>query len=106
MDIKSWLKIVEMAVPLILGSTKLAPLVPYVTMGVQVAEQIPGAKGEDKLKVAGEIANIGLKAVNAQAVAETGKPLVNEDSAKILIDATINGAVAAANIKAKDVPVS
>lgn len=66
MNLLSWLKLVESIGPLVLATTPLAPIAPFVVTGIQFAEQIPGADGPTKLAIATQIVNIGVAATNAQ----------------------------------------
>jgi hypothetical protein len=90
-----WLKVVEKIAPLVLAATPLAPIVPFVILGIQTAEQIPGATGEQKLALATQIVNTGVAATNAQVGhTEIDPALVN--------DAVTHGiatVVAAVNLK-------
>jgi hypothetical protein len=97
MSFSNWLKLVENFAPIILAATPLAPIAPYVALGIQTAEQIKGATGEQKLALATQIANVGVAATNAQA----GKVLIDPNAANSLITNGINAVVAATNLKTK-----
>lgn len=96
-----WLKAVENLAPLVLAATPLAPIAPFVALGIQTAERIPGAKGADKLALATQIVNAGVQATNAQA----GKEVVNVENVNTLVTSGINAVVAAANLKGSGDPV-
>lgn len=67
MPLTSWLKLVEQLAPIALIGTPLAPLVPAVILGIQTAEQIKGASGQQKLILAQQIVNASVMGANAQA---------------------------------------
>ncbi len=67
MNLSSWIKLVEVIAPVVLAATPLAPLAPFVALGIKTAEQIPGASGESKLALATNIVNTAVLATNAQA---------------------------------------
>jgi len=74
-----WLRLVEQFAPLILAATPLAPIVPFVIVGISTAEKIKGATGAEKLALATQIVNAGVAATNAQAGTEKINPtLVNQ----------------------------
>lgn len=95
MNLASWLKIIEKAAPIVLAATPLAPLAPFVAVGIQAAEQIPGATGPQKLTIATQLVNTGIAATNAQA----GKQVINPSEASQLVASGINAVVAAANLE-------
>ena len=67
MNFAGWLKLVEQIAPIALAVTPLAPIAPFIALGIKTAEQIPGASGADKLALATTIAQAGVAATNAQA---------------------------------------
>jgi len=100
-----WLQIVGRLAPTVLSLIPaLSPIAPYVTAGIQEAEQIPGATGSDKLTHAITIARQGIAAVNAQA----GRTVVDPNIADATIAAGINTTVGVVNIihnaHASDIP--
>lgn len=67
MGIPKWLSTVIHVAPMALAMAVpgMAPFVPYFMAGVQSAEQIPGATGEQKLAAAVNIAQAGILAAQA-----------------------------------------
>lgn len=98
MHIPGWLHLIEAVAPLVLSATPLAPLAPYVSLGIQTAEQIPGATNAQKLEIAKAIAKVGVAATNAQA----GHPIINVEAADTLVTAGITAVIAATNLKQQD----
>lgn len=94
----NWLRLVGQIAPLILLSTPLAPIAPWVSIGIQVAERIPGATGAQKLEIAKVIARVGVSAANAQA----GKVIIDPVAADTMVTDGINAVVAATNIRHKE----
>jgi hypothetical protein len=90
----NWLKLVEQLTPIILGATPLAAISPFVTAGIQVAEQIPGADGPTKLGLAIQITNLGVAATNAQA----GHTAIDPALVNSTIQTSINSVVAVVNL--------
>ena len=75
----SWLSLIAQFAPYILAAIPGVPkaIIPFVTAGIQAAETIPGAPGEQKLAAAVQIAQAGFSA--AQAVgAHIDAPVINE----------------------------
>ena len=91
----NWLKLVEQIAPLVLAATPLAPIAPFVAIGIHAAEQIPGASGATKLAVAQQITHIAIQAVNTQAGHEEVNPALADG---ILADG-ISAVVGAVNLK-------
>lgn len=89
MNLKSWLSLVEKVVPLVLAATPAAPLAPFISIGIQAAEQIPGATGSTKLVIAKQIAGIGVAAVNAQAGHQEVDPALIDQVATDGINAVV-----------------
>lgn len=93
-DIKKWLHLIEQVAPYALAATPAAPLAPFIAIGIQAAEQIPGATGATKLAIAKQIVSIGVAATNAQAGHQKIDP--------VLVDQTvtdgINTVVGAVNL--------
>lgn len=66
-NLSQWLALVEQISPIILLATPLAPIAPFVALGIKTAEQLPGATGAQKLALAKTIVSAGVAATNAQA---------------------------------------
>lgn len=95
MSTPKWLQIVENIAPIILAATPLAPIAPFVALGIRVAEGIPGATADQKLVIAKSIASVGVQAANAQA----GKEVIDTKAADTLVTSGINAVVAATNLR-------
>lgn len=91
MSLKSWLDKIKKYAPIILAETPAAPLAPYIAIGIQAAEQIPGASGPAKLEAAKQITHIVVAATNDQAGHQVVDPaLVDklaDDAASTVVDA-------------------
>jgi len=85
---------VQQLAPMVLAFTPLAPIAPFVSAGIQEAEQIQGASGADKLAHAINIARQGIAATNAQA----GRTVIDPNLADSAIAAGINTTVSVVNI--------
>lgn len=101
MKLPKWLGLVKQLAPLILAVTPLAPIVPWVVVGIQTAEGIEGATGAQKLEIAKAIVSVGVAATNAQV----GKVILNPAEADTLVAAGISAVVAATNLVHKEVAV-
>lgn len=100
MNFKNWLKAVEQIAPIALSATPLAAIAPYVSVGIQAAEQIPGADGPTKLAIAKSIVHIGVAATNAKIGHEALDPTAVD---KLVTDG-INTVVGAVNLKVASAP--
>ena len=90
----SWLKYVETIAPVILSTIpQVAPFVPYISVGIQLAEQIPGATGVQKQQFAVALAQLGAQAANTAA----GKTVVDPNAIGTTLDESIDAVVAAVN---------
>lgn len=89
-----WLKLVGQIAPIALAATPMAPLAPYIAIGVQQAEQMEGATGAQKLAKAVEIAKTGIAAADAQA----GRQIIDPAAADAAITAGVNAVVGTVNI--------
>lgn len=95
MKFGAWFKILKQVAPVILAATPAAPLAPFIAIGIQAAEQIPGASGATKLAVAQRIVHIAVEATNAQVgYAKVDPTLVDQ----AVVDG-INTVVAVVNAK-------
>lgn len=105
MALPKWLQMVQSLAPMILAFTPLAPIAPFVSAGIQEAEQIQGASGADKLAHAVQIARDGIAATNAQA----GKVVIDPQLSDAAIVSGINTTVSVVNLvhatHANDTPV-
>jgi len=107
MNFAGWLKLVEQIAPIALSVTPLAPIAPFIALGIKTAEQIPGASGADKLALATTIAQSGVAAINAQAGHQEIDPmLVNQAIAQGIgtVVAVVNTVHAAQAEDAAEVP--
>lgn len=93
-NLGSWLKIVEQVAPLVLAATPAAPIAPFVAIGIQTAEKIPGASSADKLALATTIAQAGIAATNAQA----GHTEIDPTAANAALASGISAVVNVANL--------
>ncbi len=91
---RNWLHLVEQFAPLILAATPLAPLVPFIVIGIREAEHLKGATGPEKLAHAVEITHATIAGVNAQA----GKVLVDPVGADDALKHGISTVVDVVNI--------
>lgn len=89
-----WLQILETVGLAIMPFTPAAPLTPFVIGGIQLAEQIPGATGEQKKAVALQIVALGAQATNAAA----NKQVIDPAAAQATAAATINTIVGVTNL--------
>jgi hypothetical protein len=94
MALPKWLQMVQQFAPMVLAFTPLAPIAPFVSAGIQEAEQIQGASGADKLAHAINIARQGIAATNAQA----GRTVIDPNMADTAIAAGINTTVSVVNL--------
>lgn len=91
----NWKSLIATIVPIILASNpKTAKLAPFVVSGIQVAEELPGKKGKDKLDAAVSIAKLGLQAANAQL----GRDVIDLEVADEIIESAASAGVDAVNI--------
>ena len=97
MNLKSWLGIVKKVAPAVLLLTPLAPIAPFIILGIEIAEKIPGASGPEKLEIAKAIARVGINAANAKA----DSPVIDPEAVDQLVTSSINAIVAATNLKVK-----
>lgn len=89
-----WLQTVAHVAPMILSFTPLAPIAGAVSLGIQAAEQIPGATGEQKKALVQQIVALGAQATNAQA----GKTVIDPTEAATVANTAIDTVVGVANI--------
>lgn len=89
-----WKALIKLTAPIILASTPLAPIAPFVALGIQSAEKIKGASGPEKLEHAVEISRAAIAATNAQA----GRVVVDPALADATIQSGINTVIGVANI--------
>jgi hypothetical protein len=90
MNLSSWLHLVESIAPLALAMTPLAPIAPWVTIGIQTAERIPGASGPQKLALAKTIVSAGVAATNAQAGEQEIDPTLIDSALSSGISAVVD----------------
>lgn len=89
-----WLKLVEQFAPIVLANVQGVPksVIPFVVHGVQTAEAIEGATGEQKLAAAQQIVADGVAALN------TVKPnAIDSDAVNAAVAYGINATVQAVN---------
>ena len=93
MHFTDFLKAVEQLAPIVLPLTGVpVALVPFVVHGIQIAEQLPGATGAQKLSAAVELTNNGVAALN------TVKPgSIDADKVNTALVSGINATIAAVN---------
>lgn len=91
MGLPRWLQTVIQVAPIALAFTPAAPLAPFITAAVHSAEQIPGAKGPQKLAAAVAIAQAGISAAQAAGVK------IDADTTNTDIVAAVNAVVKATN---------
>jgi hypothetical protein len=77
-----WLHLIEQLAPLVFMATPLAPLVPFIVIGIREAEQLKGATGAEKLAHAVEITHATIAGVNAQAGKVVIDPVGADDALK------------------------
>jgi hypothetical protein len=94
MNLAGWLSAVEKIAPIALALTPLAPIAPFVGLGIKLAEQIQGADSATKLAVATQIVNVGIQATNTQA----GKVIVDPTVVNQALQSGIGTVVAVANL--------
>src|SRR6266571_4632113 len=78
----NWLQLIEQFAPLVLIATPLAPLAPFIAIGIREAEGIKGATGQEKLTHAVAITKAAVTGVNAQAGKIVIDPTVADDALK------------------------
>ncbi len=78
----NWLQLVEQLAPMVLVATPLAPLAPFIAIGIREAEGIKGATGQKKLEHAVAITKAAVTGVNAQAGKTVIDPVVADDALK------------------------
>jgi len=94
-----WLQILAQVGPYVLALTPAAPLTPFVIAGIQAAEHLPGATGDQKKVIAQQIASIGAQGLNTVKGTQVIDPALVADMTKDAIDAVVqvtNAAHAAA----------
>ena len=94
MALPGWLHLVEQLAPMVLMFTPLAPIAPFVAQGISLAEQIPGATGEQKKSFAMQLALMGAQATNLAK----GHELLVPDQLQAMTGSTIDLIVAATNL--------
>jgi hypothetical protein len=90
MAMPKWLKVLEQVAPLIIGFTPLAPLAPAVTAAISMAEQIPGATGEQKKAIVQEIVRVSAQGANAQANKVVLDPAAAVRASSDVIDSVVD----------------
>lgn len=98
-DWKSLVNVVASTV-LPLAFPKLGPAIPFIVHGIEEAEKIKGASGNQKLQTAVEIAISGAKATNTI----TGKNTIDIDAMNATVAAGISAVVNGANVFHKGSP--
>ena len=76
----NWLGLIKTLAPIVLAATPLAPIAPFISLGIGEAEQLAGASGPEKLAHAVNIAQTGIAAVNAQAGKDLIDPALSADA--------------------------
>ena len=76
----------------------LAPAIPFIVHGIQTAESMPGATGQEKLQKSIEIANAGAVAANQIH----GTDIINVDAMNQVIAAGVSAVVNATNVVHKE----
>ena len=91
-----WLELIKLLVPIIIPvvSPKLAPLAPVIATGINEAEQLPGASGQDKLNHVINLATTTATGINAA----TGKTVVDPQHVTDAAASVISTIVDVANI--------
>lgn len=93
-NLSQWLNLVESIAPIVLLATPLAPIAPFVILGIKTAEQIPGATGPQKLALAKTIVSAGVQATNAQA----GHVEIDPVQIDTAVTSGINAVIASINV--------
>ena len=94
-----WKSLLTTLAPVILAVIPgLAPLTPFVVLGIGEAEKMAGASGPEKLAHATEIAKAGIAGTNAIAVEKTGKPLMDPTLADSALQSGISAVVDVVNL--------
>ena len=77
MALPKWLQILEEVGPIVLTFTPLAPIAPIVVAGINIAEQIPGATGDQKKTFVQQLVGLGAQGANTV----TGKSVIDPSAA-------------------------
>lgn len=89
-DMPKWLQILAKFGPEVLAFTPLAPIAGVVVAGIQTAEAIPGATGEQKKALVQQIVALGAQGTNAQAGHVVIDPAAAAVAAQTAIDTVVN----------------
>ncbi len=93
----TWLLLAERFAPLILSFIPALhahpAIIPAISQGIQIAEQIPGASGADKKAAVVALVNTGIAAANAS----TSAPVIDQASTAAAVSAGIDATIAAIN---------
>lgn len=89
-----WFRILKEIGPTVLAFTPIAPLVPAIIAGIELAEQIPGATGAQKKAIVQQIAKTAAEGANAQA----GHVVIDAASIETVAGSAIDTVVGVVNI--------
>lgn len=101
-DLKQFAHLAETFAPLILASTPLAPIAPFVAAGIQTAESFQGATSADKLNKAVTLVQQGIAATNAQAGHVEIDPQITQAAITAGVGAVVNAINLVHSFKAED----
>lgn len=95
-----WLGFLKLIVPIVLPmiNPKLAKVTPFVVHGMEVAEQLPGKTGPEKLAITNELVNTGIVGMNTAA----GKEIVDPVEVNAALNQAVSTAVAIVNLATKN----
>jgi len=92
-----WFQLITGLAPLILanvkGGDKITPVIPVIVAGIQEAEQIKGASGEQKKDHVMKTVDAGVAAANA-----TGKVKLNAEEVKAVASDGIDAVIGAVHV--------
>ena len=94
MALPKWLKVLEQIGPMILLATPLAPIAGAVIAGIQLAESLPGATGDQKRQIVQQIVAVAAAGANAQA----GTPRLDPATASTVAGDVIDSIVGVTNL--------
>lgn len=89
----NWLDLIKQFAPMILAFTPAAAIAPYIVPGIEAAEALKNASGQEKLAHAIETTHVVISAVNA------AKPgTIDPATADAAITSGINTVIAVTNL--------
>jgi curved DNA-binding protein CbpA len=101
MKLSAFLKLAKLFGPLIIRTVnpKLGPVADEIVDAINEAEQIPGAKGKDKLKHVQEIIKDSVEISNA-----TGKTDIDVEGLDTAVDGAVSKVIEVIKVVKPDVP--